>query len=185
MVYSAEKVECPLNCPNCGKEILDEDATFCPKCGNTLETQSKGSDLVLAAAILTIIGAAFSAGLGYIAIYRYNYLVFTYFPSQGIPVPPEVLGFLIFGIPSIIASAFAIAGATFMLKRKFITLSMLGIILQLVSVVVTYITIYQNNLLDPITALGFTGTLLLSQISIIIFSILSTILVYKSRDEFA
>ena len=169
-----------MNCPNCGKEILHEDATFCPYCGYSLELKPKRSDLVLAAGILTIIAAAFTAGLGYSAIYQYNY----WFTSLTPPLPPEVLGFLIFGIPNIIASAFAIAGAAFMLKRKYIILSMLGVILPLVSVVVTYVTIYQNDLITPMTGLGFTGTLLLSQISIIIFSILSAILVYKSKDEF-
>ena len=169
-----------MDCPNCGEEILDEEATFCTKCGTPLETQPKSSDLVLAAAILTIIAAAFTAGMGYGAIYQYNYWSTSLTP----PIPPEVLGFLIFGIPSIIASAFAIAGAIFMLKRKYIILSMLGVILPLVSVVVTYVTIYQNELITPMTGLGFTGTLLLSQISIIIFSILSAILVYKSKDEF-
>lgn len=173
-----------MNCPNCGEEILDEDATFCTKCGSSLETQTKSSDMVLAAAILTIIAAALSAGFGCVAIYYYDYLVGTYFPSQGLPVAPEVLGFLIFAIPSIIASAFAIAGATFMLKRKYIILSMLGVILPLVSVIVTFVTIYQNDLLTPITGLGFIDTLLLSEIALIIFSILGAIILYKSRDEF-
>jgi len=174
-----------LNCPNCGKEILDEDASFCPKCGESLEPademQQKRADLVLASAILTIIAAAFSAGLGYIALYQYNY----WFSIYGSSSPPQILGFLIFGIVNIVASAFAIAGAAFMLKRKFIILSMLGVILLLVSAFVTYITIYQNDLLEPITVLGFTGTIFLSEISMIIFSILSGILVFKSRDEFA
>ena len=140
--------------------------------------------MVLAAAILTLISAALAAGFGGVAVYYYNYLVVTYFPSQGLQVAPEVLGILIFGIPSIIASAFAIAGATFMLKRKNIVLSMLGAILPLVSVVVTCVTIYQNDLLDPITALAFIDTLLLSEIALVIFSILSAIMLYKSSDEF-
>lgn len=173
-----------MNCPNCGKEILYEDATFCPKCGESLapedEIQQKRTDLVLAAAILTIIAAAFSAGLGYIALYQYNY----WFSIYGSSSPPQILGFLIFGIVDIIASAFAIAGATFMLKRKFIILSMLGVILLLVSAVVTYITIDQNDLLEPMTALGFTDTMLFSEVSIIIFAILSGILVLKSKTEF-
>ena len=162
-----------MKCPNCDKEILDEDATFCPKCGNPLETQSKRSDLVLAAAILTIIAAAFSAGLGYVALYNYNYWVTTY----GSSAPSQIAGFLIFGIVNIITSAIAIAGATFMLKRKFIILSMLGAILPLVSAIVTYVTVNQYQL-------GFTETMLISEISIIIFSILSGILVFKSKDEF-
>ncbi len=174
-----------MNCPNCGKEILDEDATFCTECGKTLETQTKSSDLVLAAAILTIIAAAFSAGFGYIAIQQYNYLAVIYFPYYyNLQVPPEFLGFLIFGIPSIIASAFAIAGAIFMLKRKFIIVSMLGVILPLVSVVVTYVTIVKNDLLDSMIGFGLDA-MLFAEIVIIIFAVVSAILVFKSRDEFA
>ena len=184
-IKEAEKVECLLNCPNCGKEILDEDASFCPKCGKSLapedEIQQKRTDLVLAAAMLTIIAAAFSAGLGYIALYQYNY----WFSIYGSSAPPQILGFLIFGIVDIIASAFAIAGATFMLKRKRIKVTMLGVILLLVSAVVTYIIIDQNGLLEPITVLGFTDTLLFSEISILIFLILSGVLIFASKTEFA
>lgn len=168
------KVECILICPNCGKEILDEDATFCPKCGHPLEAQRKSSDLVLAAGILTIVAAAFSAGLGYIALYQYTSLL-TYYGST---LSSQFLGFLIFGIIDIIAAAFAIAGGIMMLKRKFIVISMLGVILLLVSAFVTYITIQHYNY-------GFTDTMLLSEIAVIIFSILSGILVLTSKKEFA
>ena len=116
--------------------MLDEDATFCPNCGESLETESKSSDYVLVAAVLTIVAAAFCAGLGYIAIYQYNYWV-SYYASLGSAVPQELLGFLIFGIPDLIVSAFAIAGAIFMLQRKSLILSILGDILLLVSVFIT------------------------------------------------
>jgi len=178
MAYHAEKVECSLECPNCGKEILDEDATFCPKCGNPLEPQSRRPDYVLAAAILTIIAAAFSGGLGYDAIYQYTQYTAYYGPQA------EFLGFLIFGIPDIIASAVAIGGAILMLKRKFIIFSMLGAIIPLISTVVTYMTIYLYMSLAARAAL-FTETMLLSEISIIIFSIISGVLVLKSKNEFA
>jgi len=170
-----------LNCPNCGKEILHEDATFCPKCGKSLapedETQQdtikipqKRTDLVLAAGILTIVAAAFSGGMSYIAIYQYISLVSIYGFSL-------IVGFLIFGVIGIIASAFAIAGATFMLKRKRIKISMLGIILLIVSVLATFITIEQY-------IYGYTDVLLLSEISTIILSIMSGIFVVTSRAEF-
>jgi len=163
-----------LNCPNCGKEILYEDATFCPKCGESLapeeEIEQKRTDLVPAAAILTIIAAAFSGGLGYIALYQYTSLLSYYGHST-------LQGFLIFGIIGIIATAFALAGGIFMLKRKFIIISMLGTILPVVSVFATYITIQQYQY-------GFTDIILLSEISIIMFSILSAIFVFTSKDEF-
>ncbi|TSA55935.1 zinc ribbon domain-containing protein, partial [bacterium] len=127
-----------MNCPNCGEEILDEDATFCPKCGEPLEPedemQQEGTDLVLAAGIFTIIAATFSSCLGYISIYQYVSLLSYYGHDL-------LQGFLILGVFGIVASAFGLAGGVFMLKRKRIKVSMLGVILLLASVVVTYITI--------------------------------------------
>ena len=164
-----------MNCPNCGKEILDEDAAFCPKCGEPLgpedEMLQNQTDLVLAAGILTIISAAFSSGLGYIGIYQYVSLLSYYGHDL-------LQGFLILGVFGIVASAFGLAGGVFMLKRKRIKVSMLGVILLLASVVVTYITIQHYQY-------GFTDILLFSEISIFILSILSGILVFTSKTEFA
>ena len=163
-----------MNCPNCGKEIIDEDATFCPKCGESLEPadeiQQKRTDLVLAAAILSIIAAAFSAGLGYIGVYQYVSLV-SYYGSS------ILLGFLILGVLGIVASAFGLAGGMFMLKRKRIKVSMLGVILLLVSVVSNFIILQHYQY-------GFTEIILLSEISILMFSILSGVLIFTSRTEF-
>ncbi len=166
-----------MNCPKCGKEILHENATYCPSCGASLEVKQKRSDYVLVAAILTIVAAAFSASVAYNAFYQYLQLTDYYGPQS------EFLGFLIFGIPNVIAAAIAIVGAIFMLKRKFTVLSMLGAIIPLVSTVVTYMTIYFYMPAGAQAAL-FTETFFLSELSIIIFAILSTIMVFISRDEF-
>ena len=166
-----------MNCPNCGKEILYEDATFCPKCGESLapedEIPQKRTDLVLAAAILSIISAAFIASLGYIGIYQYNTLLSYY----GTSMASEFLGFLIYGVIGIIVSVFALAGVTFMLKRKSFILSMLGAIFPLVSVFVTYISIQHYNY-------GFTDILLFTEISAAILSIMSILLIFTSKAEF-
>ncbi len=171
-----------MNCPYCDNEIVTEDAIFCPKCGKSLapeeemhqesiEVQQKQPEFVLVAAMLTIIAAAFSAGLGYTAVYQY----ISYVSYYDISI---LLGFLILGILCIVVSAFALAGGVFMLKRKYIKISMLGVILLLVSVVVNYI-IRQHY------QYGFTEIVLLSEISIVIFSIISGIFVATSKDEFA
>jgi len=166
-----------LNCPNCGKEILYEDATFCPKCGKSLapedEIQQKRTDLVLAAAILSIISATFVASLGYIGIYQYTTLLSYY----GSSMASEFLGFLIFGVIGIIAAVFALAGGTFMLKRKWFIFSMLGAIFPLVSVFVTYISIQHYNY-------GFTDIMLFTEISAAILSIMSILLIFTSKAEF-
>ena len=170
-----------MSCPNCGKEILDEDATFCPKCGKSLtsedEIQQKRTDLVLAAGILTIIAAAFSAGLAYIEFFQYNYAV-SYYTS----LVPEydsapLLGFLILGAFGVVASAFGLAGGIFMLKRKRIKISILGVVLLLASVVVNYVVIQYYQY-------GFMDILLFSETAIAIFSILSGALVFTSKAEF-
>jgi len=64
-----------------------------------------------------------------------------------------------------------------MLKRKYLKISMLGVILLVVSVFGTYITIQHYQY-------GFTEIVLLSEISILIFSILSGILLLTSKAEF-
>jgi len=132
--------------------------------------QQKRIDLVLAAGILSIIAAAFSSGLGYIAIYQYISLLSYYGHSL-------LQGFLILGVFGIVASAFGLAGGIFMLKRKRIKVSVLGVILLLVSVFVSYITIQHYQY-------GFTDILLFSEISILIFSILSGVLIFTSKSEF-
>jgi hypothetical protein len=86
-------------------------------------------------------------------------------------------GFLILGVFGIVASAFGLAGGVFMLKRKRIKVSMLGVILLLVSIFVSYITIQHYQY-------GFTDILLFSYISIFIFSILSGVLIFTSKTEF-
>jgi hypothetical protein len=174
-----------LNCPYCGNEIIYEDATFCPKCGkslvsedelqqNFIQMQQKRADLVLVAAMLTIIPATFMASIGYIGVYQYQALLDYY----GSSLASEFLGFLIFGVADILCAVFAVVGATFMLKRKRLKISILGVVLLLVSVFVTYITIIQYQY-------GFTDILLFSEVSAFIFSVLSGTLILASKAEFA
>jgi hypothetical protein len=137
------------------------------------------TDLVLVASVLTIIAAAFSVGLGYNAIYQYTQYTAFYPDAQA-----EFLGLLIFGIPDIIASVIALVGATFMLKKSRIIFSVVGAIIPLVSAAVTFMTIYLYMSPAAQGAL-FTENVLLVEISIIIFSIISIVLVLKSKTEFA
>jgi len=168
-----------LSCPNCGKEIIDEDSTICPNCGkslttdvneiqNTIEVQTNNIDLVLAASILTIIAAAFVAGLGIIGVYQYT----SYIDIYGFEV---VGGFLIWAIIGFTVSALAITGAIFMLKRKYFKLSMLGVALLLVSVVINYVILQHYNY-------GFSDTIMMSETAIVILSVLSGVFVSSSKD---
>ena len=174
-----------MNCPYCDNEIVYEDATFCPKCGKSLAPedepqqnstymQQKRTDLVLVAAMLTIIAAAFIASIGYIGVYQYNTLIDYY----GSSMASEFLGFFIFGVADIIGAVFALVGGMFMLKRKRLKISFLGVISLLVSVFVTYITITQYQY-------GFTDILMFSEVSVFILSILSGTVLFTSKPEFA
>jgi cation transport ATPase len=175
---------CLLNCPYCGTEIGYDDATFCPKCGRALVPedelenppiiQQKRSELVLVASMVTIISAIFTASIGYIGVYQYQALL-DYYGSE---LASEFLGFLVFGVVNILCAVFAVVGATFMLKRKRLKISILGVVLLVVSVFVTYITIIQYQY-------GFTDILLFSEASVFMFSILSGILISASKAEFA
>lgn len=166
-----------MNCPYCGNEIIYEDATFCPKCGKSLEPADeipkKRTDLLLAASMLTIISAAFVASIGYIGIYQYNTLIDYYGTSRA----SEFLGFLIFAIADIIGAVLALVGGISMLKRKHFKISVLGVVFLLVSVLVNYIIIVHYNY-------GFTDILLFSEVTVLIFSILSGILIFTSKAEF-
>jgi hypothetical protein len=184
LLQEFEKVVCSLNCPYCGNEIVDDDATFCPKCGkslvsedemqNSMIIQQKRTESVLVATMLTIISAIFMASVGYIGVYQYQALIDYY----GSSLASEFLGFLIFGVVDILCSVFALVGARFMLKRKRLKISILGVVLLVVSVLVTCITVIQYEY-------GFTDILLFSEVSVFLFSILSGILIFASKAEFA
>ena len=166
-----------MNCPYCGNEIIYEDATVCPKCGKSLEPANeitkKRTDLVLVAAMLAIISAAFIASIGYIGVYQYNSLIGYYGSSRA----SEFLGFMIFGIADIICAVLALVGGIYILERKHLKISVLGVIFPLVSVLVNYIIIVHYNY-------GFTDLLLFSEVTVLIFSILSGILIFTSKAEF-
>jgi len=165
-----------LKCPHCGEEVPSEDARFCLKCGKSLVVKQKiRTDLVLAAAMLTIISAAFSAGLGYLGFDRY---VASAFAEQAYTFA-AIAGFLVVGILSIIGTVFGIIAGLFMLQRKNVNFSMLGIILLLVSAFGNYITLY------GCIQYGFMEIAMFCEITILVFSILSAIFLTKSKAEFS
>jgi endogenous inhibitor of DNA gyrase (YacG/DUF329 family) len=177
-----------LNCPYCGNEVEDEDATVCPNCGKSLtiedeteqdviEVPQKRTDLVLAAAILTMLSATFVASLGYLGVYQYFAMIDYYMSYYGYSVASEVLGFLIFGIEGVIAAAFALAGATAILKRKWFKFSMLGTVFPLVSVIVTLICVLQYGY-------AFTDMLIFAEVSTAMLSVMGTLLNFVSRKEY-
>jgi len=170
----AEKVECLLKCPHCGEEVPYENVKFCPNCGKSLVVKQKiGTDLVLAAAMLTIISAAFSAGLGCVGFERCLYWSSTEY-AYLTPI------FLIVGLLSILGAVFGIIAGLFMLQKKKVNFVMLGVILLLVSAFVDFITLCYSGYIQY----GFMEVAMFCEITIIILSILSAMFLTKTKAEF-
>jgi len=166
-----------LKCPHCGEEIPYEDVKFCPKCGKSLEVKQTSTDLVLAAAMLTIISAAFSAGVGYLGFERYllwsSYTEYAHLTS----------GFLVVGLLSIVVTMFGIVAGIFMLKKQYVNVSMLVVILLLISAFGNFIALYYYRF-PAAEQYGFMEIALFCEIAIIIFSILSAMFIAVSKSEF-
>ena len=89
-----------MNCPYCDSELEYEDATFCPKCEKSFESENeniseivsdKKTDLLLVAGLLAIISATFIASLGYLGIYQYLALVDYYGSELASELQKEIL----------------------------------------------------------------------------------------------
>ena len=181
-----------MNCPHCGSELESEDATICPKCGESIvdeetETQQdvieapqKQTDLLLVASIVTMIAATFVASLGYLGVFQYVELIDYYVNYYGLSYSAAsdfALGFFIFGIDGLVAGAFALAGAFLMLKRKWFMFSMVGTIFPLASVFVTFVCIQQYNY-------GFTDILIFAEVAAAMFAFIGIFLTFASRKEY-
>ena len=177
-----------LICPNCGKEVVDDENVVCPNCSkpiipehdennsNTTQIQPKQPDLVFAAAILTLISAAFIASVGYLGLYQYVSLV-DYFGST--TLPSDLDGFLIFGIVCLVSSVVAMASGMFMLKRNKFKFSILGLLVLIISVFVTYIFTPSYSYSFDVRAI-----LLFSEVTVFLFSIISGLFISSSNTEF-
>jgi DNA-directed RNA polymerase subunit RPC12/RpoP len=177
-----------LKCPNCGKEIINDENAVCPDCGKSVLTEieenqtnsvqpQKQPDLVFAAALLTLISAAFVASVGYVGLYQYTSLV-DFFGSTALP--SNLQGFLVFGAISIVSSVCAMASGMFMLKRKNFKFSMVGQIALIVSVIVTYV-------FTPSVSYSFDvkAILMFAEVTVFLFAIISGLFVSSANTEFS
>ncbi len=177
-----------LICPNCGKEVIDNENVICPDCGKplvqtevdhsstSLQMQPKQPDLVFGAAILTLISATFVASVGYLGLYQYASLI-DYFGST--MLPSDLEGFLIFGVVCLVVSVVAMASGMFMLKRNNFKFSILGLVALIISVFVTYIFTPSYSYSFDVKAI-----LLFSEVTVFIFSIISGLFISSSNTEF-
>jgi hypothetical protein len=168
-----------LKCPNCGKQVLDEEASFCPYCAKPLKSIQKRTSLPITAlpitaGILTIIAACIIITIGIICVvealssyglgYGYGYI-------GGVNIFLWVTG--IFGI---IVFPISLIGSIFSFKRRYIAIPIFGISLLLTSGVLLLV-------------LNTTGVLLSISIwiyglAIIVLSTLSVIFVAVSKGAF-
>ena len=164
-----------MKCTKCGKEILDEESSFCAYCGSPFDSKLKTSDLTTGAGILAIIAAAFSIAVGAIGVVNYLSYV-SYYVSYGVDTS-AFTGFLLFAGFAFIASIFGFAGGILALTRKRFKISILGMLVMYASALFTLVTVwhYQYN---------FSDGILLSGIPIAALSIVSTVFVFKSKTKF-
>ena len=162
-------------CPKCGKSLTSEDE---PE-QNSMIMSQKQTDLVPVAAVLTIISAVFMAGIGYIGVYQHQSLLDLISSPEyfGPILISDLFGFLFFGVIDIICAGFALVGGVFILKRKHLKISVLGVIFLVAAVLLTRITVMQYPY-------GFTDIMLFSEASVLILSILSGALISNSKAEF-
>ena len=164
-----------LKCAKCGKEILDEESSFCAYCGIPFDSGLKSSDLTTGAGVLAIIAAAFSIAVGAIGVVNYLSYIDIY-ASYGYDAS-TFIGFLVFGVFAFISSIFGVAGGILALTKKRFKLSVLGILVMLASALFTLIAVWYYQY-------GFSEGILLSGISIAAFSIASAVFVFKSKTKF-
>lgn len=143
---------------------------------NSFQLRQNQPDLVFAGALLTLISAAFVAGVGYLGLYQYVSLV-DYFGSTALP--SDLPGFLIFGTVSIVASVCAMASGMFMLKRSNFKVSMLGIIGLIVSVFVTY-----GFTPSYYYSVDIRAILMFTEVIVFLLAIISGLFVSSSNSEF-
>ncbi|MCW3997498.1 MAG: zinc ribbon domain-containing protein [Candidatus Bathyarchaeota archaeon] len=164
-----------MNCAECGKEIIDEDSSFCAYCGNPFDSKKNKTELLGEGAILLIIAATFTLTIGIIGLMNYQATV-AYIASVGGDIAPY-LGFLLFGFIDIIMFIPGLLGGLSALFKRRFKFSFIAAILVLCSSLATFIIIQYY-------AYGYADIVLFSEIPILVFSILSIFLINKSKTEF-
>jgi len=127
-----EQVDSNLKCSNCGKEVTNEDAVFCPYCAKSFKEIHKNTPLPIAAGVLTTLSSCIIVVAGILSLVSsLFFLVISYDYKISISF---VSGFLLFtGILGIISFAFGLTGGVSFLKRTRIITSTVGLSLLIVS----------------------------------------------------
>ena len=175
-----------LECSKCGKEIIDENSSYCAYCGNPFDSTKQIRTLSISAGIFLIISSVFSLVLGFIGLLNYFVAPETYaanaqyYASIGLTEADflaNYLGFLFFGILTVAVFVPGFIGGTSTLFNKNYKLSLTSTIIVFCASIASLIIIWFYGY-------GYSDAVLFSEIPILVFSILSTFLVIKSKREF-
>ena len=165
----------PLICTNCGRDITEADALYCPYCAMPLKLMKKRSGFPTAAGVLTIIGACIIVIIGSAGL-----LTFWLAMSQrtfGFGYSPSILYYLVMGIINSLAFAFGLAGGICAVRRRRFALAIAGAILLLVSGLVTIAAFAVQGYFAIVLGAMFG-------LPVLIMSILAVIFVAVSKGEF-
>ena len=165
-----------MKCSNCGKEVKDEEAIFCPHCAKPIKTViQKHTPLPMTAGILTIIAACLIIAMGIVCVVE---ALTSYGQGYGYGYIAGVNIFLwVTGIIGLIAFPTGLVGGIFSLKRRYVAIPIFGISLLITSGIFLAVLNTSGALLRlPIWIFGST---------IVIFSVLSIIFVAISKEEFS
>lgn len=173
-----------LHCPNCGKEILDENAVFCPYCGKPLAVPAhqakaiRSTSLPTAAGVAIIMAATISALYGLLG--TLNIVLELGRIGSNINLSFEILFEGFFGV---LAFAFGLVAAIFTLKRRHFALSMLGAGLLLffgIGIVIIEMWGMQRT-----GVLGMNWiAVLINGLPVVVPSLLGVVFLRLSEDEF-
>jgi len=160
-----------LNCPNCGEQIKDENALFCPYCANRLHFAKKRSGIQIAAGVLTIISACISISVGLIGL-----VPFVLFFGTSL-LYGSISNLLVMGIFCVFAFAFGLMSGIFTLRRTHFKLSIIGVSLVLASGFVIIMAFRELG------SSALVGGLALG-VPVVVLSLLGLIFAAISRNEF-
>ena len=175
-----------MECSNCGKEIIDENSSYCAYCGNPFDSTKQIVKLSNSSATFLIFSSVFTLVLGVIGILNYqaapaNYAANAqYYASIGLTEADflaNYLGFLFFGILNVAVFVPGFIGGLSTLFKKNYKLSLISSIIVFCASIASLIIIWFYEY-------GYSDIVLFSEIPIFVFSILSTYLVIKSKREF-
>lgn len=170
------KSEVMMTCAECGKPILDKKSSFCAYCGISFDSKPISSKLTNEAAILAIVAAVFSIAAGVSGL-NYHQSYVAYYTAYAADTSAS-LGFLLFSSFAFVAAAIGFASGILALAKKRLKVIVSGILVMFASPIFTFVTLWHFDY-------GFLESLLLPEISIIAFSIISIVFIIKSRANFS